>query len=79
MLEGRGDRADHTKRKFEPRGVEGPEQTEKKILMCHLQVLCGQVMEQWDRKQERDERSRFSAFVLLLLAQCILDQFTQFL
>lgn len=45
--------------------------------MCHLQVLCGQVMQQWDRKQERDER--FSAFVLLLLAQCILDQFTQFL
>lgn len=31
----------------------------KKTLMCHLQVLCGQVMEQWDTKQERDERKRY--------------------
>lgn len=45
--------------------------------MCHLQVLCGQVMEQWDTKQEMRERD-ISAFVPLLLAQCILDQFTQF-
>lgn len=48
-----------------------------KTLMCHLQVLCGQVMEQWDTKQEMRERD-ISAFVPLLLAQCILDQFTQF-
>lgn len=46
--------------------------------MCHLQVLCGQVVEEWDTKPERDERKIFSAFVPLLLAQCILDQFTQF-
>lgn len=46
--------------------------------MCHLQVLCGQVVEEWDTKPERDERKIFSAFVPLLLAQCILDRFTQF-